>query len=205
MRFRFIPRRSGGSESALTLVEIVTTMGVFSLVVIALIYSHLVGLMQDQLVESKLGASETSRRGFDQIMRDIRSAKIWAVGSLSGTNFTPTPSGENQVGSALQLFLVNNDPTNITYFFTNIANDNKLCRQRTGDTTYTVIASNLVDTLSFAEESYNGLVLTTNQWRNVIHFVLNFQQYQYPLTKVGSNYLVNLYKMEFRVAPHVPD
>ena len=39
----------------------------------------------------------------------------------------------------------------------------------------------------------------------MIHTSLQFAEFQYPLTKVGTNYFYDYYKMEFRFTPHVPD
>jgi hypothetical protein len=191
---------------ALTLVEMMITMGVFGLVLIAVVYSHIFGLRQDQLVESKLGASETARRDFGQISRDIRSAKRWQVGNMSGTTFVDIADGVNQQGSALQLNLTTDTNFSVLYYFGVSAGDNKLFRLHTGDVAPTVVASNLIDTLTFTAEDYTGTnVITSLQWRYVIHFTLKFRQYQYPLTKVGTNYLYDLYKIEFRLTPHAPD
>ena len=39
----------------------------------------------------------------------------------------------------------------------------------------------------------------------VIHFALDFVEYQYPLTKVGTNgFLYDRYVVDFRATPHVP-
>jgi Tfp pilus assembly protein PilW len=192
-------------QLALTLVEMMVTMGVFSLVLIGVLYSHVFGLKQDQLVESKLGASETARRDFGQIARDIRSAKMWQVGNMSGTTFVDLPDGTNQIGNALQLNLTADPTISVLYYFGSVGGDNKLFRLHTGDTVPTVIASNLIDTLSFTAEDYAGTTIQTLQWRYVIHFTLKFRQYQYPLTMVGTNYLYDLYKIEFRLTPHSPD
>jgi len=176
---------------------------------IGMLWSHLFGLRTDQLVESKLGASETARRGFDKMANDIRAAKNWQIGNMSGLTYVDIPDGSNQVGRALQLSLKTNTmpmtPPYILYYFTNISGDNKLCRFHTGDPAPTVLASNLIDTLNFTAEDYTGTnIITTLNYRYVIHYTLKFQQFQYPLTKVGTNYLYDLYKIEFRLTPHAP-
>jgi hypothetical protein len=194
---------------ALTLVEMITTMGVFGYVVIALIYGQIFGLRQDELVESKLGASDQSRRDFGQIMRDMRSAQTWGVGSYSAGTFTQLPNGTNQQGSAIQIYLVAGNATNIIYYFdTSTPGNYQLMRIHTGDAAATSVAGNLTNyyggALTFTAEDYNGNIVTDLLDRRVVHFTLGFLQYQYPLTQVGSGYLYDFYKMEFRVTPHVP-
>jgi hypothetical protein len=194
---------------ALTLVEMMTTMAVFGYVVIALVYGQIFGLRQDELVESKLGASDQSRRDFGQIMRDMRSAQIWGVGNYSGGTFTPISNGSLQQGAAIQIFLVANNTTNIVYYFdTSTPGNSKLMRIHTGDAGATTLASNLTNyyggALTFTAEDFNGNPVTDLLDRRVVHFTLGFLQYQYPLTMVGSGYMYDFYKMEFRVTPHVP-
>lgn len=205
-RVRLGAGKCAAARRALTLVEMMVTMAIFSLVVIALVYTHLFGLKQDELVESKLGASDQARRGFDEIVRDIRCAKRWRIGTTSdGSTFTPIPGGTDQQGNALQLSFTNNYVTHVLYYFVKQDGDNQLRRFHTGDSTDQVIASDLTDPLYFTAENYAGDIQSDIQWRYIVHFTLNFRQYQYPLTYVGTNYLYDQYKLEFRVTPHAPD
>ena len=193
-------------NQALTLVELMVTSAIFCVAMTACLYVHLFGLREDELVESKLGASDQARKGFNKITGDIRAAKVWQVGNYSGSTFTAIGYGTNQQGNALQLSFTNNFNSNIQYFFTTtVAGDNQLWRIHTGDSASTVIASNLTGTLNFTAENQTGTVQTDLKWRYVIHFILQFQQYQYPLTTVGTNSLYDFYKMEFRVTPRAPD
>ena len=95
----------------MTFVEMMVAMSVFSLVVIAMLYTHMFGLYQDELAESKLGASDNSRKGFNQLMHDIRSAKVWRVGKCSVTSggvcsgLTLIATNQFQQGNALELNL----------------------------------------------------------------------------------------------------
>ena len=41
--------------------------------------------------------------------------------------------------------------------------------------------------------------------KNVINVVMQFCQYQYPITKIGPGCLYDYYKMEMRLTPHTPD
>lgn len=59
---------------AFTLVELMISMSIFSIATLGLISLHLFGQRHDQLVLSKLGASDQSRRAFDRLTEDIRAA-----------------------------------------------------------------------------------------------------------------------------------
>ncbi len=198
-------------QAALTLVEMMITMGVFSLVVMALLYVHMFGLRQDELVESKLGASDAARKDFEQMLRDVRGSQTFEIGNYSSGTFTAIPYGTLQVGTAVRLGLSATlyPGTNIVYYFdTNTPGNFMLKRIHTGDASSTTVASTLTNwfggALTFNAEDYTGATVSDQLDRQVVHCTLGFAQYQYPLTRVGSNYLYDYYKMEFRVTPHVP-
>ena len=191
------------SALGLTLVEMMITMSIFSLVILAMVYVNMFGLRQDQLVQSKLGASDQSRKGFDQLALDVRSAKIWQVGNGSDSDFDPIPNGTAQQGDALQLSLTTDTNIYIRYYFD--TNALQLYRMHSGISGSTIIAKHLTNTMYFRAENYRGDVQTDLSHKGVIHVMLQFCQYQYPLTKVGPGYYYDFYKMEFRFTPHVPD
>jgi len=69
-----------------------------------------------------------------------------------------------------------------------------------------VICSNLINTMYFTSEDYRGTVQTNvRTYKGVVHTTLQFQQFQYPLTAVGSNGLFDYYRIECRATPHIPD
>jgi hypothetical protein len=191
-------------QRAFTLVETMVTMGLFSLVVIAFVYTHIFGLKQDQLVQSKLGASDQSRRGFDVLASDIRAAKIWDIGNGNQASFTTIPNGTAQQGNALQLGLTTNKSVYIRYFFN--ASEGTLNRMHSpANSPITVLARNLTNAMYFRAENHRGNVQTNLTHKGIINVRLEFCQYQYPLTLVGTGYYYDYYKMEFRLTPHVPD
>jgi Tfp pilus assembly protein FimT len=199
-------RKIRGALEGFSIVELMTVMAVFTLVMLAFIYAFVFGLRQDQLVQSKLGASDESRRSFERVARDIRCANSHAVGTyLSGT-FTPTLNGTNQVGNALRIYLSATNNNNIIYYFdTNGGPQNcKLFRVHTGDAHPICIASNLQNSTTFTAEDFFGNVQQNMLDKDVIHFTLDFCEYQYPLTKVGPTYYYDRYVMDFRATPHVP-
>jgi prepilin-type N-terminal cleavage/methylation domain-containing protein len=203
-------RKSLARKRGFTLVEMLITMGIFGFAMSAMLAAYIFGLKQDQLVQSKLGASDESRRSFEKVARDIRSANNHAVGNyVGGTNggFTPIGNSGSQVGNALQIHLTAtpNAPS-ITYFFdtSGASGTWTLNRLHTGDAAPTVIASHLQNSATFSAENCAGATLPSLSDKDVIHFTLDFCEYQYPLTKVGTGYHYDRYVMDFRATPHVP-
>lgn len=183
--------------------EMMVTMGVFSLMVLGLVSAHIFGLKRDQLVQSKLGASEQSRRGFDLLTQDVRGAKKWRVGNGNGNSFSPIDNGSLQQGNALQLNLTTDTNKYIRYYFETA--NNQLCRMKTGETGFKVIAKDLTNTMYFTAENYLGATQTTLTYKGLVKVALQFRQYQYPLTKVGPGYYYDSYTLQFRLTPHAPD
>jgi hypothetical protein len=190
-------------ERAHTLAEMVTTMGVFSLVAAGLISAQIFGLKQDQLVLSKIGASDQARVGFDKLVLDIRSAKLWDIGTGSATTFTPIANGSQQQGTALQLSFTTDTNSYVRYYFDTTGR--QLCRKTSADSRVKVIAQYLTNSMYFRAERFDGTTQTDLNHKGVINVMLQFSQYQYPVTRVGPQYYYDFYKMEFRVTPHVPD
>jgi len=202
------------ADLAHTLIEMMFAMGVLVLVILALMSAHLMGMREQQWVESKSGASDTSRRLLNQLPVDIRSSKMWFIGSMSGSTFSIITNSSQ--GTALRLFQTTNGSQSITYYFdlgAASASDGHLVRVTTSNTTPVVVASNLVNWLgngyTFNVEDYNGSPATndadSNSYKCIIHVMLQFCQFQYPLTQVGTNGLYDYYKIEFKVTPHLPE
>jgi prepilin-type N-terminal cleavage/methylation domain-containing protein len=190
-------------KQAFTLIEMMVSVSVFSVVTLAMVYAHLFGLRQDELANSKLGASDQSRRGFSKLQEDVRCAKIWQVGSGNSTSFSPIPNGTAQQGNALQINLTTDTNSYILYYFDTTRYE--LRRKKSGVAGTTLIAQNLTNTMYFRCEDYKGTTQTNLTHKGVVSVKMEFCQYQYPLTRVGPGYYYDYYKMEFKLSSHVPD
>jgi len=193
------------------MIEMMTAMGVFVMACLGVLYLHLFGLQQDRLVNSKLGASDQSRRGYDALMRDVRSCKAWEIGNVgvSGTNFTPATLGATQVGNALCLNYTTN-VANITgkiiYYFK--TNTQELIRVRPSDMMTKVVAEDLTNvfkSMIFEAQNYDGTPQTNRSHKGVVCVWMEFKQFQFPRTTVGSGGLYDYYRMHFKLTSHVPD
>ena len=74
-------------------------------------------MRQDQLVNSKIGASELARLSFNDLANDIRAAKIWQIGNGNLSSFTGIPLGTNQQGNALKLSMTTDTNHYYLYYF----------------------------------------------------------------------------------------
>jgi hypothetical protein len=197
-----------------TLVEMMFASAILMMVVGALLAAHMIGLREYQLVDSKAGASDTSRTILNQLPADIRAAKMWKIGNGDDSSFTAITSGSAQQGTALRLFSTTNNSTPYVQYYFDLSETNnsngKLMRFTSANATPVCLASNLVNWLgggySFAAEDYRGVVASdATAYKNIIHTRLQFCKYLYPLTNVGTNQLYDYYKLEFRATPHLPE
>jgi prepilin-type N-terminal cleavage/methylation domain-containing protein len=194
-------------QRALTLVEMMITMSIFGMVVAGFIALQLFGLSQGQLVESKLGASDQSRKLLERMGWEIRSAKEWEVGNVSGTTFSEVANGQLLRGNAIRIYPQSNNTNKyVQYYFNTGART--LLRKQSGVAAIKLVAGELTNNMAFQAEDYRGVVLTnatdSRIWRNCIRVIMEFAQYQYPLTQVGPGNMYDYYKLEYRVAPHCP-
>jgi len=185
--------RSAGNESGLSMVEMMVSMAIFILLMTAVIYANIFGMRYDQLVCSKLGASEQSRRSFEKLTSDIRSSKIWRIGTGNRTAFTPLPNATNMIGNAIQLSPSTDTNLWVRYYFeTNgpftTQPNGRLCRL-TSAGQYTICAQYLTNSsgtsMVFSAQNYLGQQMTDYQAKYVIDTLMEFSQYQYPKTYVG--------------------
>jgi hypothetical protein len=207
---------------AFTVSEMLVAVFIFVFMVLGIIYAMLAGMRYDQLVCSKLGASDKSRMSFDLLTGDIRTAKSWSIGNIVNNNkdsFTPCGNATPQLGNAVTL--TNSAGSWVRYWFD--TNNCQLCREPGGVTTIQIIAQNLTNTgnasmpmsMAFhAEQRTNDNLVTSItpsdiqrdlQFKYVIATSMEFCQYQYPLTRVGPGYYYNYYCIQIKAASHCPN
>ncbi len=205
-------------QQGMTLVEAMIAAALMVMVIGGLMSANFLGMRQDQLTESMAGANDTSRNAVNTMLSDIRLAKGYYIGTYDGTNFTACSAGTAQQGVALMLYPVVNSTNQavdtsqyILYYFdlSDAANsDGHLLRTYnvSGSPVSTaMVASNLINSLYFTSENYYGLTQSNRTYKGVIHTTLQFCEFQYPLTQVGSNCLFQYYRMDCRATPHLPD
>jgi hypothetical protein len=210
MKTRSLSHQNRGSHQraagrrGMTLPETLTASSVFSLVIVGLLFTQMACMRLDQLTQSKLGASESSRRDFDILTADIRSAKIWRIGNGSSTTFTAISNATTQVGNALQLSSTSDTNIYVRYFFD--TNTCRLARKTSVDTNAKVIAQSLTNTtgqsMTFRAENYLGNSVSDIQYKYVIVTTLEFCQFQYPLTKVGPGNQYDYYRLQLKASSH---
>ncbi|MEI6780173.1 MAG: prepilin-type N-terminal cleavage/methylation domain-containing protein [Verrucomicrobiota bacterium] len=193
---------------AFTLSEMMVSTSIFTVMVLGIIFAMMFGMRYNELVCSKLGASDRSRMSFDLLTGEIRTAKMWRIGNGNEDYFNAIPNATLQKGNALQLwFSASNTNAYARYFFN--TTNSTLCRWTNGVATYRILAQSLTNvsgnSMSFQAQDYRGSNISDLQYKYVIATTMEFCQYQYPLTRVGPGYYYNYYVIQFKTASHCPN
>ncbi len=218
------------NQRGMTLVEMMTTTGLFTMVVAALVAVNMFGLKQDEFLNSQIGASDQSRLNFNMLVEEIRSGKNVQIGSGRWTNFAPVGNGLQQ-GDTLQIAPSTNAPGSYFiyyYFYTNPpSNANWLVRiavetNTNGVVTYTsnnvaTCIQNTTNQWMTNALNFSALTLSGTNWtlltndpttasthNYIVTCLLQFYQYQYPLTYVGTNCLYDYYQINLQAARRAP-
>ena len=204
------PRTDSGrtGAAAFTLAEMLIAMGIFSMVIAAMVATQLFGMRVYTLAATKLSATAGSRKALNQIRDQIRQSKILNVGNCNSTpgSFTNLGLSANQVGNALMVNPTTNPVTYTLFYLDTTATTNCNLKQfvvasnaaNTGFITNTYTLAGYItnqdiftaqdwagNTLTNENQNDNGLEQIPN--RLVILVKMQFYQWEYPIAYVGTN------------------
>lgn len=176
------------------------TMAIFSLVVIAGLYSHLLGLKMNKFMEAKLLATRNARGALNRTREEIRSAHSVYVGYGGPLGFTNALDNFAQQGNSVQLY-----PTNLTNTYVRFYVDtSKLTLNRLevtgGRTNIQVLASDVTNQIPFHVEDYAGNLLTNSQNNRVICMTFEFYQFEFAVLQPGKRNFYDYYRLQTKVA-----
>jgi prepilin-type N-terminal cleavage/methylation domain-containing protein len=184
-------------QSAFSLAELMTAMAVFSLVVVAIVYSHVFGLTMFNITATKLSASAGARAALNHVRDDIRSAKLLYVGNGNNTGFTNVSGNNLRQGNALEIYPTKATNVFIRYYLDPVAE--RLMRVSNVSTQATVVAPYVTNFIAFNAEDYAGNTLTNDQNNRVIRMTLDFYQWEFPVARVGNGSYYDSYQLQTRV------
>jgi len=185
------------ARSAFTLAEIMTVMGLFSLVVIGVVYSQLVGMRMFNITSTRLSASDNARKVLNRVRDDVRSAKLLYVGTGSSTGFTHIALNSLHQGNALQIHPTTDTNVFIRYYLDTTTQ----CLKRTtsSNSQVQVLAPFLTNQIAFVAEDCTGHTLTNDQNNRVIKMALDFYQWEFPVARVGGGAFYDYYHLQTRI------
>ena len=167
----------GGSprpDQGFTLPEIFIAMTVFLLVVAGIIYANLFGLRMFQVNETKLKATEWSRKTFGKITDEVHFCDTMYVGSINTNGiFEALLDGETQQGNGLLIYPTTNAASYIVYYV-NPADQTFRRTDQAGNAI--ILADSVTNSMVFSGQDFSGNVLTNKENNRVIHLKLEFSQ-----------------------------
>jgi len=177
------------------------TMSLFSVVIGAILASHIMGLRLNEWTIRKLGADDQARRAFGSLQGEIRSATTLMIGNGTATSFTQVADGSAQQGMALQIHRTT--ATNIWTRYYYDTNSSELRRVESSRTNTLTMARYVTNLTIFKAENYQGVVLTETANNRVINVTLQFYQLQYPFTKIGPSNAFDFYQLQAKIARRI--
>jgi hypothetical protein len=181
---------------AFTIVEIMTSMAIFSLVILGVLYAHLFGLRVFNISATRLSASQGSRAALNRVSEDVRSGRLLYVGNGSSAGFTNTPLNKPRLGNALEIFPSGGTNAFVRYFMDPSAKALKRFDSSSGS--LVVVAPFITNQIVFTAEDYAGNVLTNDQNNRIIRLDLDFYQWEFPVAQVGAYY--DSYHLQTRIS-----
>ena len=196
--------------AAFTLAEMMFVVAVFSFIVAAIVAVQLFALRVYTLGSTKLSATTDGRETMNVLRDSIRSAKVVYVGSYaSGGPFVRIPTGALQMGNALEIATTNATRTNyIVYYLDNWDPTNVLLSiSNSVASSVRVQALYVTNYYCFFGENYLGYTNSDYENNTVIHILLQFYRWEYPLGFIGTNALnaYDFYNLSARVMRRAMD
>ena len=210
------PRRTGAC--GFTFAEMCIALGVFSMVVAAMVAVQIFGLRMYTLAATKQSATEGCRKTLNAIRDQIREATKVDVGICTSTPsfFNSLATNLSQIGNAVMVYppIINTNNYTTTYnsniyslFYLDMltkTNDYQMTQFTVASnaantalvTNITVLAGYITNQDIFTAADYQGNPLTNElSWtkRRVIFIKLQFYQWEYPVALVGTNGGANMY------------
>jgi len=192
------PASTRNPRAGFTITEMMVAGGLFSLVVVGTILSHVTGLKLCTITQTKLKATHTARAAVNRTREDIRSSTLVEVGNYIGTNFNYISSSNQRVGNAIQIQPTSNTNNWIRYYVD--LSDQTLKRVANNPASFETVASYVTNKFPFAAEDYAGRILTTDQNNRVIRMTLEFYQWEFASLNRGGSNSFDYYRVQTRVA-----
>lgn len=175
---------------AFTLAEMITTLAIFSLVVIAMVSLQIFGLKVNAITSSKLESTAYSLKVLDEIRDPVCEASSVSVGDGNRTAFSATGTS----GNALQVYPTTNNNYLRFYLATNTR---ALYELNSTNNNLSLIASNVVNQTVFEAVNFQGNLLSGNQEHYAIEMTLQFAQLAFTVPSNTYDY----YSLQTEMTP----
>ena len=190
----------GNSEGAFTIPEMMITLTIFSLLVIAAVYSHIFGLKLNAFTQAKLNATHNARAALNTTRDEIRSAKKLYVGYGGPNAFTNTPPNKAQQGNAVQIYATDSTNDFVRFYMDPAQETLNRVVVAGGNTSAQVLAKFMTNLIAFHVEDFAGNILTNDQNNRVICMNFEIYQFEFAPLQAGRPAFYDYYHLQTKVA-----
>lgn len=164
-------------RAGFSVVELLTAMAIFLVVVLCLVTVQILGLRMNAVSASKLQSAAAARKSLNYVRRQVLGAFSVQVGNGSSTSFTS--NGTN--GDAMEIF----PGTNLNNYLRFYWSADTLCELNSSNRQVTVIANNITNQPVFEMVDFLGDMSSSSREHFSIRMTLQFAQlaYQVPTNK----------------------
>src|ERR1017187_1735745 len=168
----------GMATWAFTMTEMMTVVGIFSLLAAATVSSQLFGLRLYSIAGAKLTVTADARSALNRVRDEVRSGKLIYVGNGDSSLFTLIPDNSRQIGNALKICSTT-DTNSYVYYYMDATNS-RFKRMVSSNSLVQVVANHITNRLVFQAEDFQGNVVTNYQNNRVIRMTMEFYQPVFP-------------------------
>jgi len=192
------PSDWASATNAFTITEMMVTVAIFSLVVVAMVSLQIFGFRMNALTSSKLKSTADCLKALDQIRNQILGAtEAVLVGNFNTTNSTFSPIANSQlaIGNAV---LISNSPVSLATFYVNPATGIFYEFGNATNSQPQALAHSLVNPQPFqAEDCFGRIVRVGSSDHYTVKMTLQFSNLVYSIPTPTYE----TYRLESRATP----
>ena len=181
---------------AFTLTEMMVTMAVFALVVMAMVSLQIFGFRLNSFTSNKLVTTANSLKALDQIQNQIRGTPnpVFIGNFNTGNNkFTAIANGQQAIGNAVQ---VSNGPTSVLTFYLNTTTH--ILYELGSVTNALALARAVTNSQPFqAEDCFGNTYVAGSSGHYTVKMTLQYSNWLYSM----PTNVYDTYRLEARATP----
>lgn len=185
------------SQRAFTFTEMMVSLAILLVVSTGIISSHYFGLRMYEITRTRLGASDATRNGFNQLTEEIRTAKAIQIGQGTLTTFAESGVNTLQQGNAVQIYPTADKAIFIRYFRDD--KDQNVKRVTDNSADISVLAQSVSNAVVFTCEDFSGRVLTNRQSSFAVGIRFQFCALPDTQAPVGPGNYYDSYQWQTRI------
>lgn len=186
---KIVPRQR--PQAGFTVVELLTAMAIFLVVVACLVTVQLLGMRMNAMAAGKLESTAAAMKSLNYMRKQVLGAFAVQIGN--GDNSSFTSNGTN--GDAMEIFPGTNLNNYLRYYWSS----NTLCEVNSSNSQVTVIANSITNQPVFEMVDFQGNMSSTSREHFSIRLTLQFAELAYKVPTNKFEYFTMVTEMTPRL------